>query len=71
MKKSKIIGVIVVILIIVLTLSMCGGAGNSGGDGKSTCRNCGRSKRLSAMGYCSTCQKGFNEWQDRYYDNNP
>lgn len=70
MKKSSFVAIIVAILLAIMMLSMCtGDGGNRGGDGKSACRNCGRKKPLSSMGYCSTCQEGFNEWQDRYYGN--
>lgn len=62
-KNGGIIGIIIILIIaIIFGIASCGG-GSSGGDGKSTCRNCGRDKPLSAMGYCSTCQKGFYEWQ--------
>lgn len=69
MKKTSIVTIIVMVVLAILMLSMCTGGGGSGGDGKNTCRNCGRSKPLSSMGYCSTCQEGFNDWQDRYYGN--
>ncbi len=68
-KNGGTIGIIIVLIItIVIGFASCGGGGSSG-DGKSTCRNCGRNKSLSYMGYCSTCQEGFNEWQDSYYGN--
>jgi|GEM_PF-5699094 len=71
-KAAKIITVIFVIILIIymIFLVMCDGSSGSSsrGDGKSTCRNCGREKSLNYMGYCSTCQEGFNDWQERYYD---
>lgn len=61
------IGVIVAIIIVIMIgMGSCSSGGGSG-DGKSTCRNCGRSKSLSYAGYCSTCQQGFNDWQKSYY----
>ena len=66
-KPSGSIGAIVAIFVLLIfLLSMCNGD-SGGGDGKSSCRNCGRNKPLSSMGYCSTCQEGFNKGQDRYY----
>lgn len=63
-KNGGTIGIIIILIIaIIFGIASCGGGGHSGGDGKNTCRNCGRDKPLSAMGYCSTCQKGFYEWQ--------
>lgn len=68
-KNGGIIGIIIVLIIaIILGLASCGSGGHSGGDGKSTCRNCGREKSLSYMGFCSTCQEGFNEWQKKQKD---
>lgn len=68
-KKGGAIGIIIILIIaIIIGFASCGSSGHSGGDGKSTCRNCGRNKPLSAMGYCSTCQKGFYEWQKNQKD---
>ena len=69
MKKSNLITAIVIFVVFILIIAMCFDGSSSGGDGKSTCRNCGRSKSLSYAGYCSTCQSGFEQWQDRYYGN--
>jgi len=68
--KGKKNGVTIGIIIAIILTLLIGlvGCGSSGGDGKSTCRNCGRSKPLSYAGFCSTCQKGFEEWQDRTYN---
>lgn len=70
MSKSSLIGIIVgaCVLLIFMFALFSGGDSGSRGDGKETCRNCGRDKPLSYMGYCSTCQEGFNEWQERYYN---
>ena len=65
--KSGAGGIIAIIVVVVLLIAMvgsCSGSGSSGGDGKSTCRNCGRKKPLVAgYGYCSTCYEGFRDWQ--------
>lgn len=61
--------IIALLLAIAMCLSFCACGGNKGGDGKTTCKNCGRKKSLSYAGYCSTCQEGFDKWQDRYYGN--
>lgn len=66
-KNGGVIGVIIVLAIAIIIGLSCCSSGTGGGNGKSTCRNCGRKKPLSAYGYCSTCQKGFNEWQDKNY----
>ena len=50
---------------MVMTMFAMGCGGSSGGDGKKTCRNCGHQTSLSAFGYCSTCQKGYNDWEKR------
>lgn len=57
---------IALLLAVVLCFSLCACGGSSGGDGKSTCRNCGRKTSLVAgYGYCSTCYKGFKDWQNK------
>ncbi len=68
MSSKKNTGIIIVLIFaIIVGLASFGSCGNSGGDGKSTCRNCGRNKPLSYMGLCSTCQKGFDEWDEKNY----
>lgn len=64
-KSGGIIGVILIIVIaIIIGMASCGGnSSGSRGDGKKTCRNCGREKPLSSIGYCSICQEGFDDWQ--------
>lgn len=55
--------------LIVIVLCLCGflylglknSGGHSGGNGKSSCRNCGREASLT-MGYCSSCFEGYVEW---------
>ena len=64
--KSGVGGIIAIIVVVVLLIAMVGSCSgsSSGGDGKSTCRNCGRKKPLVAgYGYCSTCYEGFRDWQ--------
>ena len=68
--KSGTITIIITIVIAFILAFATFGDSNKGGDGKSTCRNCGRQKKLSSAGYCSTCQKGYDEWLDEYYKNN-
>ena len=63
--KPIIIGIVVVLIVgIVVSCSMV--SGNRGGDGITTCRNCGRSKTLvPGYGYCSSCYEGFIDWQNK------
>ncbi len=52
-------------LIICFSFAACGGS-SSRGDGKSSCKNCGRSGSIVAgYGYCYSCYEGFTDWQDR------
>lgn len=63
--KKKILPLILV-LILCLSLGACG---SSGGNGITSCRNCGRKKNLvPGFGYCSSCYEGFNDWQKRTYN---
>ena len=56
--------VLALLLSIMLCFSLCA-CGQNGGDGKNSCRNCGRKTSLVAgYGYCSTCYKGFKQWQN-------
>lgn len=56
------------LLVLVMLLSLCACGESRGGDGVSTCRNCGRKTSLVAgYGYCKTCYEGFIEWQKDYY----
>lgn len=67
-KKGRVLCLI--LAIVIMAMLAMGSGGSSGGDGKSTCRNCGRKKPLSAFGYCSTCQQGYNDWEKRQRSNN-
>ena len=67
-KKNIVKVVIVVGIIILLIITVASGAFNSksGGDGKTTCKNCGRNTSLvPGYGYCSNCYKGFIDWQSK------
>lgn len=54
-------------LVLTLALMMCllAACDSSGGDGVNSCKNCGRKGSVSYMGYCSSCQKSFNNWQKK------
>ena len=68
MEKIKKVLLCIFILLICLSVVMCF-AEDSGGDGKTTCRNCGRAKKLvPGVGYCSSCYDGFRDWQERTYN---
>ena len=63
-KKGTVALIIVLVLILVSIVGCFGDCGeSSGGDGKSSCRNCGRSS-VYALGYCKSCYKGFRNWQE-------
>lgn len=49
------------VLSLILVIGTVSGCGRSGGDGKSSCKNCGR-KEVYALGYCHTCYDGFIEF---------
>ena len=57
----KIIAVIVVIAFFIV-LVVASYSGDSGGNGTTTCRNCGRSPVVYA-GFCEDCGEGFLDWQ--------
>ncbi len=54
MKKIFIFCIVVLMSLISTMFVAC----SDGGDGKSSCLNCGR-KSVYALGYCKTCYKGF------------
>ena len=62
MKKILIILVVFIFCVSFIALiancSGCSGCGHSGGDGKTTCKNCGK-KEVVALGYCRRCYDGF------------
>ncbi len=55
------------ILSIVLALGMClsmlsfAACEDNGGDGKTGCKNCGRSS-VYALGFCKSCYKSFHDF---------
>ena len=62
--KTRILSAIM-ILVMMFGLCACGGRD---GDGITTCKNCGNKRSLSSItGLCSTCDKGFWEWQEKTY----
>lgn len=54
--KFKIILCVIIASIIFISIFSCSGSG--GGDGKSSCKNCGRSP-VYAIGFCRSCYKSF------------
>jgi len=61
----KIIAIIALVLCVVLLLSclfsFCDSDSDNGGDGKTSCKNCGK-KSVVALGYCERCYKSFREY---------
>ena len=44
------------------------GGSSSGGNGITTCKNCGRKASLDELtGYCKKCNESFWEWADENY----
>ncbi len=57
----KLIRTIALILSLVVLLSFTisiTGCDDGGGDGITSCKNCGRTP-VYALGFCKTCYKGF------------
>ena len=64
--KPIIIGVVVFLLVGLVVSCTVVSNEPKGGDGKSTCRNCGRSTSLvPGYGYCSNCYESFRDWQNK------
>ncbi len=60
----KLIRILALILCVALLLSCflsLTGCGDSGGDGKTSCKNCGR-KSVKALGFCDRCYKSFMKY---------
>ena len=58
MKKFKKI----LVLLMMLAFSVFAtGCTSSHGDGKTTCKNCGRSS-IYALGFCKSCYEGFMDY---------
>lgn len=64
-KTSLTIAVVVIAVFVFLSAMMNSNFGHQGGDGVTTCKNCGREKKLvPGFGYCYTCYEGFVDWQE-------
>ena len=57
--KWWVIGAVIGIFLLS-SLGTC--SGSSGGDGITTCKNCGKSEVVS-FGFCGRCADGFLDWQ--------
>ena len=66
--KNALLLFLALVLCLSLCLGLCACTGGGGGDGVTSCRNCGRKTNLVAgFGYCGTCYEGFVEWQKDNY----
>ena len=65
MKKDQkqLIAIICAIVLFFIGCFSCATCGDSGGNGKTTCKNCGRAS-VYALGYCKSCYKSFIKWHD-------
>ena len=70
-RNIKVILWTIYILIMVVLFILCSVMGDScgkiEGDGKSSCRVCGRSP-VTEFGYCERCTEDFLDWHNEYYD---
>ncbi|MCI5946000.1 MAG: hypothetical protein MRZ39_03740 [Oscillospiraceae bacterium] len=57
-RKTKFVG-IAVAAILAFALAGCGSSG--GGDGVSSCKNCGRHS-VYALGFCKSCYESFMDY---------
>ena len=60
MKKIKILSLLLCLALLFSALFVLSGCGDNGGDGKTTCKNCGK-KEVVALGYCNRCYEGFKK----------
>lgn len=62
----KSIGVFAIVVIMLVGVISCAlSPSGIGGDGKSSCKNCGRNS-VYALGFCKSCYKSFHDFT---YDN--
>lgn len=61
MKKVMRLLVIVVIIIMSFSILFATGCCNFGGDGSSSCKNCGSSS-IYALGFCRRCYNSFHDY---------
>ena len=63
LKKISIAVIVVIMLVGVISCALS--PSGIGGDGKSSCKNCGRNS-VYALGFCKSCYKSFHDFT---YDN--
>ena len=67
---KEIISFIILLILITALIGSCfGGCETEGGDGVSSCKNCGRGS-VYFMGFCKRCYDGFYNYnkKDGFYD---
>ena len=58
----KKIGIAIVVVIMLVGVISCAlSPSGMGGDGKSSCKNCGRNS-VYALGFCKSCYKSFHDF---------
>ena len=66
-KKAWIMSVIALVLLVVINpVNSFMASSGRGGDGVTTCKNCGR-RGVEAFGYCERCADGFLDWHNKNY----
>ena len=63
-KRMIIIAVVSFVIAIIIGMFGSCSCSGSGGDGITTCKNCGR-KEISWGGMCERCADDFLDWQDK------
>ena len=68
--KEKIQSIVVVLIVLLLLFGLgsiiFGGCEDNGGDGKSSCKNCGRSS-VYASGFCKRCYESYIDYLNERY----
>lgn len=59
--KILVISSFIALALIILSSIICSGSSKGKGDGKTSCKNCGK-KSVYALGFCKSCYESFYEY---------